>query len=285
VPVGHKEYLHLSTFGESDNGHLITNISLCEGDGSESFPAHQYYLNYHLCTPKYQGHYEFFISNDLQALHSVSYAGAVHNVYEQHNEIGIKKLVLGLVSSKIRSFGVSSVTEFLVHFNTLMARAGLLMSGKEDVSNIATEPPTSSAHITESETFTCVPDKDGELKPVITATGILSEDQSTLAEMVRNFFSAWNEQMHQDRSGSDKDGELKPVMTSTGILSEDQSMLAEMVRNVFSAWNEQMHQDHSESVDVKTEEAVKQDSPGSEAIEECQQNTLEPDEDSQCKLQ
>ena len=263
VPIGHKEYLHLSTFGESDDGHLITNISLCEGDGSESFPAHQYYLNYHLCTPKYQGHYEFFISDDLQALDSVSYARATHNIYEKHNEIAIKKLVLDVVSSNIRSFGASSVADFLVivQLNALMGpNFGLLMSGKEDISVTAsTEPPTSTTQsfgVNESEqewTLTYVPDKDAELKPVIAATGsqLLStyhqceDDQSTLAEMVQNFFSAWNEHVPQDSRRN----------AGSGVV-----------------WQ-------YESVSVEGEGAK------FETNEECQQNMLEPDKDSQCKLQ
>ena len=83
VPTGHKEYLHLFSCGKLDNGSagFITNLSLCEGDGSKSFPIDQYYINFHLRMPQFQGFIELFVSDDLQPLSSVSYPDTSHNLF------------------------------------------------------------------------------------------------------------------------------------------------------------------------------------------------------------
>lgn len=115
VPIGHKEYIHLSSCGKRDDvsSSFIMNVSLCEGDGSETFPSQQYYLNYHLRTPRYHWHYEFFVSDDLQALYSISYSGASCDLFEQNDMNNIKKSAVDAVSSVIRKSGCSNVPDFL----------------------------------------------------------------------------------------------------------------------------------------------------------------------------
>lgn len=114
VPVGHKEYLHISSCGKRDSGDsFIMNVSLCEGDGSETFPLHQYYVNYHLRSPRHHGHYEFFISNDLQALDSVSYSGASCDLLKKEDVGNIRKSAVDAISRAVRNLGCSSISDLL----------------------------------------------------------------------------------------------------------------------------------------------------------------------------
>lgn len=115
VPAGHKEYLHLFSCGKLDDGSagFITSLSLCEGDGSKSFPTDQYYINFHLRMPQYQGFLELFVSNDLQPLSSVPYADVSHNLFEQSEENALKMKALNIVHDTVRSFGATSVTDFV----------------------------------------------------------------------------------------------------------------------------------------------------------------------------
>ena len=115
VPTGHKEYLHLSSCGKLDSGSagFITSLSLCEGGGSKSFPIDQYYINFHLRMPQYQGFLELFVSDELQPLSSVFYADASHNLFEQSEENALKMKALSIVHGTVRSFGAASVTDFV----------------------------------------------------------------------------------------------------------------------------------------------------------------------------
>ena len=136
VLVGHKEYLHLSSCGKLDDGSagFIMSASLCEGDGSETFPIQQYYLNYHLRTPQYQCYYELLISDNLEALDSVSYTGATCNLFKQGDENAIKQKVLGIVSNIIREFGGLGVSDFLekVRLYNLMGASCMICSKDSD---------------------------------------------------------------------------------------------------------------------------------------------------------
>lgn len=115
VPAGHREYVHLYSCGklEDNSGCFVTSLSLCEGDGSAAFPSQQYYLNYYLQTPKYQCYFEFFISDDLQALDSVSYPGALCSLFEQEDEDDIKQSALGVVSGTITNSSCLCVSDLV----------------------------------------------------------------------------------------------------------------------------------------------------------------------------
>lgn len=143
VPVGHKEYLHLFSCGKLDNGSpgFILRMSLCEGDGSSTFPMQQYYLNYSLRMPLYQCYYEFFITDNFQALDSVSYSGTSCSLFKQHDEKAIKQKALGIVSDVIRGFGGSGVCDFLEKIKLYdLIGASLVISGdKKDDSATAVE--------------------------------------------------------------------------------------------------------------------------------------------------
>lgn len=147
VPIGHKEYVHLFSCGklEDNSGCFVTTLSLCEGDGSEAFPSQQYYLNYYLQTPKYQCYYEFFISDELQALDSVSYPGASCNLFEQEDEGDIKQNALGVVAGTIRNSNCSSVSDLVekIRLYDIMGSnfAALTISGKKGEPSAAVNLP------------------------------------------------------------------------------------------------------------------------------------------------
>lgn len=107
--------MHLFSCGklEDNSGCFVTSLSLCEGDGSEAFPSQQYYLNYYLQTPKYQCYFEFFVTDDLQALDAVSYPGALCNLFEQEDEEDIKQSALGVVSGTVRNSSCSCVSDLV----------------------------------------------------------------------------------------------------------------------------------------------------------------------------
>ena len=115
VPSDHKEYLHLFSSGqlEDKSGCFITSMSLCEGDGSSSFPLQQYYLNYHLRTPHYQCYYEFFVTDDFQPLESVSFTGASCNLFEHDDEEDMKQSVLSIVAGVLQRSGCSVIPDLL----------------------------------------------------------------------------------------------------------------------------------------------------------------------------
>lgn len=135
VPAGHKEYLHLFSCGKLDNDSagFITSISLCEGDGSNSFPIGQCYVNFHLRMPQYQSYYEMFISDDLQPLSSVSYPCASYNLFRQSDENALKIKALSIVSDTIKNSGAVSVTDFLLKIKLYDIVGGslVLSSGRE----------------------------------------------------------------------------------------------------------------------------------------------------------
>lgn len=148
VPTGHKEYLHLFSFGKLDDGSagFITSLSLCEGDGSKSFPTDQYYINFHLRMPQYQGFLELFVSNDLRPLSSVPYTDASHNLFEQSEENALKMKALGIVHDTVRSFSAASVTDFLqkLKLYDTIGCTPVMKYGEEN--NLEEEAKETSAH-------------------------------------------------------------------------------------------------------------------------------------------
>lgn len=211
VPIGHKEYVYLSSCGklEDDSGCFVTSMSLCEGDGSESFPLQQYYLNYHLRTPKYQCYYEFFLSDDLQALDSVSYFGACCDLFEQDEADDIKKSAVDSVSGVFRNSGclcVSDMLEKIRLYNMMGSDFAALVIGedKKNEPQTATESPTISTQEPCAEKggqdMKADTNQDDQEKPVLVVTphqllAILAQcggDQAKAVEMIQEMVASGN---------------------------------------------------------------------------------------------
>lgn len=203
VPVGHKEYVHLFSCGklEDNSGCFVTSLSLCEGDGSEAFPSQQYYLNYYLQTPKYQCYFEFFLSDDLKALESVSYPGASCNLFEPEDEEDIKQSALDVVSGTIRNSHCSSVSDLVekIRLYDIMGSnfsALMIGSGNKEEPSAAVKSPIQSpiASVAEKREVD-VPSgaQDGQ-KPVLVVTpnqllAVLNQcggDHIKAAEMIKD---------------------------------------------------------------------------------------------------
>lgn len=150
VPFGHKEYVHLSSCGKLDDssGCFITNMSLCEGDGSENFPLQQFYMNYHLRSPRYQCYYEFFVTDDIQPLQSVSYANASNNLFEHEDEEDMKQTVIGAFVNVFKNSGCSNIPDLLEKirlYNMMGSSIAEVIIGERKTAQ-ATASSTSESH-------------------------------------------------------------------------------------------------------------------------------------------
>lgn len=146
MPAGHKEYVHLSSCGKRESGSFIMKVSLCEGGGSETFPVRQYYLNYHMRTPRYHCRYEFFVSDDLQALGSVAYSGASYDLFEQDNMANLKKSGVNAISGEGKCSSVLELFE-KIRFRTMAPDLASPVTGgnQEDKPQAAAKLSTDSA--------------------------------------------------------------------------------------------------------------------------------------------
>ena len=113
VPSGHKEYLHLYTYGQLDGESFITSMSVCEGDGSLTFPAGRFYVMFRRQTEQSQCHLEFFISDDLQPAETILYPNQPSTLFEDQEEADIKKAVMDIISDIFKRSHCSSFSEFI----------------------------------------------------------------------------------------------------------------------------------------------------------------------------
>ena len=112
VPEGHKEFLRLYSNGKLDDLCFMTSVSLCEGDGSESFPVGDSYINYHIRTLNYQCHYEYFISQDLHPLSPVTYSKVSVNLFDEEDCEDIIQSSMDILRGAFLRSGLSSIPEF-----------------------------------------------------------------------------------------------------------------------------------------------------------------------------
>lgn len=214
VPDGHKEYLHLFSCGKLDDGSagFITSISLCEGDGSKSFPVDQYYINFHLRMRQYQSYYELFVSDDLQPLGSVSYPDASFNLFRQSDENALAVKALNIVSDTVKSFGAASVTDFLQKIRLYNAVGGtpMLRSGREDEPKKKANEVSMLSNSHEDESGQAEEDSESRGEQLVIDTSQLQDmlqqcggDQNKLIEMIQKLkVSSGNQAESQDSSES-----------------------------------------------------------------------------------
>ena len=113
VPSGHKEYLHLYTYGQLDGESFITSMLVCEGDGSPTFPAGRFYVMFRRQTEQSQCHLEFFISDDLQPAETILYPNQPNTLFEDQEEADIKTAVMDIISDIFKRSHCSTFSEFI----------------------------------------------------------------------------------------------------------------------------------------------------------------------------
>ena len=113
VPYGHKEYLRLYTHGLLETECFMASMSICEGDGSSTFPVGRFYVMFCQQTERSQCHLEFFITDDLQAAETIRYANQLDTLFEEEEETDIKGAVLSIISGVFSRSHCSTFQEFL----------------------------------------------------------------------------------------------------------------------------------------------------------------------------
>ena len=113
VPSGHKEYLHLYTYGQLEGGSFMASMSVCEGNGSPTFPAGRFYIMFRQQTEQSQCHLEFFINNDLQPAETILYPNQPGTLFEDQEEADIKTSVTDVISDIFKRSHCSTFSEFL----------------------------------------------------------------------------------------------------------------------------------------------------------------------------
>lgn len=167
VPHSHKEYLRLYTHGLLETECFMASMSICEGDGSSTFPVGRFYVMFCQQTESSQCHLEFFITDDLQAAETIRYANQLDTLFEEEEETDIKGAVMSIISGVFSRSHCSTLQEFLdfLPFSDFFAKlsdslAGTLllpsspsvlpssgMRDQSDLSSEGSEPSTATEKI------------------------------------------------------------------------------------------------------------------------------------------
>lgn len=189
VPDGHKEHVRLYTNGKfEDSSCLITSLSLCEGDGSEDFPLSTYYLKYHMQTLNYQCHYEYFVSDTLEPLHAVKYAGSLMDLFHEEECDDIKQSSIDIIRGIFTRSGLSTVSQFFE-----VSRKKLLMENPDSffLSDLSA---SSSAAVAPENVRPCT-DEQAEIQAftieeIIGALLAQGIDEATISELLGNIVTS-----------------------------------------------------------------------------------------------
>ena len=190
VPDGHKEHVRLYTNGKfEDSSCLITSLSLCEGDGSADFPLSTYYLKYHMQTLKYQCHYEYFVNDTLEPLHSVKYTGSQMDLFDEEECDDIKQSSIDIIRGIFTRSGLSTVSQFF----EVSRKKKLLMENPDSfflfdssASSSASAPPENARTHTDEQAEIQVFTID-EIIGALLAQGI---DEATISKLLGNIVTS-----------------------------------------------------------------------------------------------